>query len=618
MRALVLVPFTISLLGCDIHRQLGDDLRVEPVAPLAGAGTGSVSAAAAGRPTLRWSSSSQAQTYHLQVDDSCTAAATCDFPSPEIDEAALTTTFYVPPSALPGSSTAPFSRRYFWHVQACKGDSCGEWSATRIFVVGQERTLNRDINGDGYPDFLVGAPYSDAVVLRGGQASVFFGGTALPSRPALVLTGNVESDRLGFGVAMAGDVNGDGYGDYLVRAPGNRGYPVGAGGMQVGTQVGRIMVFFGGPKLKSQPDVVFPAEIPGTLNDFTNGTMVGCGDLNGDGYDDIAFGATDYPNGSPPTTPNRVEIHFGGPDMAASAPLVLYGEDPALDVNGNVNLDAFGLAISAAGDVNGDGYPDLIVGALFSSDTSIIGGKTRIYFGGPQMDSTPDVVLELDKASNPDLACDFFGASVAGLGDVNGDGFADVAVGAPCSDINNRDVINDRDVPTSSRVFVYFGGSTPHAVPDLVLQGDPRTNEFGASVVPAGDVDHDGYADFAVLAPGIGSVTILGQVNAIPLWPGKVYLYSGGQNAGQFLLASLSSVTKFPLFGSLAVLDIDGDAEPEILAGEWAEWDPNATSSSQVGQVAIYRKSDGYAMPARTIPGAPSNYSGVCDANLSP
>ena len=278
MRAIALLPFAIFFLGCDIHRQLGDDLRVEPVAPLASAGTGSINSPLAGRPTLRWTSSSQAQTYHLQVDDSCTAAVTCDFPSPEIDEAALTTTFYVPASALPGSSTAPFIRRYYWRVQACKGDSCGEWSVTRVFVVGQERTLNRDINGDGYADFLVGAKESNVVARYAGQASVFFGGATLPSRPAWVLTGNVESDRLGFGVAMAGDVNGDGYGDYLVRAQGNLGTPLGAGGTQVGSQGGRIMVFFGGPNLKSQPDVVFPAEMPGTLNDFTNGTMVGCGD----------------------------------------------------------------------------------------------------------------------------------------------------------------------------------------------------------------------------------------------------------------------------------------------------------------------------------------------------
>ena len=147
-----------------------------------------------------------------------------------------------------------------------------------------------------------------------------------------------------------------------------------------------------------------------------------------------------------------------------------------------------------------------------------------------------------------------------------------------------------------------------------MLQGDPRTNEFGASVVPAGDLDHDGYADFAVLAPGIGAATLTGQVNAIPLWPGKVYLYSGGQNAGQSPLASLTSGTTYPLIGSLAVLDVDGDAEPEILAGEWLQWNAGVAGG---GQVAIYRKSDGYATPVRTLPDAPSDTT-IFNANLSP
>ena len=382
MRALILLAFAVSLVGCDIHRQLGDDLQVQPVAPLAGAGTGSVSSAAAGRPTLRWSASAAAQTYHLQVDDSCSAVATCDFPSPEIDAAGLTSTSYVPPSPLPAASTAPFGRRYYWRVQACKGDSCGEWSATRIFVVGHERTLNRDLNGDGYPDFVVGAPESNAAAESGGQVSVVLGGPRLPSEPSLVITSDVGSARFGSAVAMAGDVNGDGYGDYLVRTI------VNADGSTDPAQGSRVMLFYGGPTLKRQPDMVFPSAGPGANDETVNESVVGCGDLNGDGYDDIAFGSFDaaafFANGDVPAAPSWVEIHFGGPDMATSAPIVLYGDAPTPDVNGNVVSDGFGSAISAAGDVNGDGYPDLIVGSPWSSDASIIGGKVRIYFGGPQ------------------------------------------------------------------------------------------------------------------------------------------------------------------------------------------------------------------------------------------
>ena len=590
MRALVLLPFAILPLGCDINRQLGNDLPVQPVAPLAGAGTGNAHSGAAGQPTLRWKANSQAQTYHLQVDDSCGADATCDFPSPEIDEAALAATSYVPASPLPASSAAPFSRRYYWRVQACSGNACGEWSLTRSFVVGQDLTLNRDINGDGYPDFVVGAPNSSQVKERGGQALVFLGGPTLPFRPALVLNGEVPGDQLGYAVAMAGDVNGDGYGDYLVRA---------VGVSDVGPQNGRIMLFFGGPNLKSQPDIVFPAQGM-DLDGATSGSVAGCGDLNGDGYDDIAFNAFDVAADGTLILPDRVEIHFGGPDMASSAPLVLYGESPppASSSDPFIDYDGFGSSISQAGDVNGDGYPDLIVGArtLPSADSLTVGGKVRIYLGGPGMDAAPDVVLEMAKVSNPGLDSVLFGASVAGLGDVNGDGFADVAVGAPGFDINYR------SAPSISRVYVYFGGSASHTSPDLVLQGDQGTEEFGTWVVPAGDVNHDGYADFAVLAPGIGPATLVGTPDAIPLWPGKAYLYSGGQNAGQSLIATVEARTAFPHMPSLAVLDIDGDAYPEILSGQ-CEQGPDTCRS---GQVSIYRSSDNYAQPARTIPGTSS------------
>ena len=198
----------------------------------------------------------------------------------------------------------------------------------------------------------------------------------------------------------------------------------------------------------------------------------------------------------------------------------------------------------------------------------------------------------------------YFGESVAGLGDVNGDGFADVAVGAPGFDQSYRGAV------VVSRVFVYFGGVAPHALPDLVLQGEKLTEEFGKVVVPAGDVDHDGYADFAVLAPGVGPLDLAGTPNAIPMWPGKVYLYSGGPNAGQSIIATMTAGTTFPLIGSLAMLDVDGDAEAEILA---SEWDFNASTG---GHVNIYRASDGYTRPARTLPTAPS-YGGYCDANIS-
>jgi hypothetical protein len=587
MRARVLLPFAILPLGCDIHRQLGDDLRVEPVAPLAGAGTGSVSAVTAGRPTLRWSASSAAQTYHLQVDDSCSAAATCNFPSPEIDEAALTTTSYVPPNPLPAASTAPLSRPYYWRVQACSDGGCGEWSATRVFVVGQERTLNRDINGDGYPDFLVSVPGGTGGT--SGTANVFLGGPTLPSKPALVLTGGAACDGAVDAVAMAGDVNGDGYGDYLVSCP---GWFVGDGA-QVVVQSGYVQLFLGGASLRSQPDIVFPAATGAfpaatgaTLYGFTGGGLVGCGDLNADGYDDIAFTAVDYAADGSPLMPSRVEIHFGGPDMAASAPLVLVGESLPVTLENPVGYEDFGGSISPAGDINGDGYPDLIVGATRSADSAMNGGKVRIYFGGPQMDSAPDVVLVMAKDADPSLATESFGVSVAGLGDVNGDGFADVAVGAP-----GGEGLGNFLAPLS-KVYVYFGGSTPHTSPDLVLAAGKMTEQFGTLVRAAGDADHDGYADIAVMSTGVVPIQ-----DYKPEVYGQASILSGGPNVGQATIASVTGGIPLQSMVTFAVLDMDADGALEFVAAQFG-FTPNYDF---VSQVSIYSKSDGYARPARTF-----------------
>jgi hypothetical protein len=556
----------VLLVGCETHQPFGDDLSVRLIAPLAGAGTGSPNSAVAGKPTLRWTSSSAAQTYQVQVDDSCDLVAPCTFPSPEIDDSAVATTSYVPASPLVVSSTVPRRQRYHWRVRACRDGSCGEWSSARYFVVGQDLAINRDLNGDGYSDFLIGSPNSSAVLSQAGQAFVYLGGPRLPVRPALVINSDVPVDQLGHAVAVAGDVNGDGFGDFLVQTTGNN--------MSVGTQSGRVLLFFGGVNLKAQPDIKFAG---GNVDD-ANGPMTGCGDLNGDGYDDIAFAATDIDAQHQAILPARVEIHFGGPAMATSAPLVLLGESAT---------DFFGSSISAAGDVNGDGYPDLIVG----SHQGVSGGRVRIYFGGSQMDATPDVILE-SPADAP--VTGLFGYSVAGVGDVNGDGFADVAVGA-------RD---GNEFPASlGRVYVYYGGSPPHTTPDLVFMGNYQDEYFGQAVVFAGDLNHDGYANIAVLARGIptGEADVAVGRTATQ---GRVYFYLGGEHpiVSPVIENGTAPIT-FPSSIRLAAFDIDGDAEPEILTGQLA----NYGSSPVTGQVSIYQRSNNYAAPALTISAASSD-----------
>jgi len=145
--------------------------------------------------------------------------------------------------------------------------------------------------------------------------------------------------------------------------------------------------------------------------------------------------------------------------------------------------DRFGISVASAGDVNGDGFADVIVGAWANDAGGADAGRAYVYFGGPAADATPDLALT-GAAAN-----DSFGYSVASAGDVNGDGFADLLVGAYGSDAGGAD---------AGRAYVYFGGPAADATPDLTLTGAAANDVFGYSAASAGDVNGDGFDDIMV------------------------------------------------------------------------------------------------------------------------
>jgi hypothetical protein len=182
-------------------------------------------------------------------------------------------------------------------------------------------------------------------------------------------------------------------------------------------------------------------------------------------------------------------------------------DNPADQLNGT-----FGVSVAGAGDVNGDGYPDLVVGAGNQSNPETNEGNAFVYFGsrtGPRPE--PDLTLD-----NPaDQAGGRFGSSVASAGDVNGDGYADLVVGAHGQ--ANPEV-------GEGNAFVYLGSPTgPRPEPDLTLDSpaDQERGYFGESVA-GGDLDGDGYADLIV---GLG-------VKAVPRVARAVHLYFGSPTAG--------------------------------------------------------------------------------------
>ena len=317
-----------------------------------------------------------------------------------------------------------------------------------------------DVNGDGYDDVIVGADYYSGI----GRAYLYYGGNSMDNIADVILDGDSPSN-FGRSVSGAGDVNGDGYDDVIV------------GAYRYNSNSGRAYIFYGGSSMDNIADVT----LYGTCN--LGISVSGAGDVNNDGYDDVIVGAysCDFNTG-------RAFIYYGGNSMDNTADLSMEGEP-----GGN---NFFGYSVSSAGDVNNDGYGDVVVGAYgYNSNT----GRAYVYYGGSSMDNVADVTITGEGNGN------YFGYFVSNAIDANNDGYGDVVVGAYGYNSN------------TGRAYVYYGESSMDNVADVTITGEGTGNHFGRSVSGAGDVNNDGYDDVIVGAyeyPNNGKVYIYSEPNA--------------------------------------------------------------------------------------------------------
>jgi len=293
-------------------------------------------------------------------------------------------------------SSGPFLSSPDWTAEGSSAsDRIGWWQASA-----------GDVNGDGFGDLVVGVPNHSNGQSNEGRVDVYHGSSSgLPSEPDWSFESDLVDAGFGGQVASAGDVNGDGYGDLIVGA---RGYTNGE------SSEGRAYVFFGSPHgLSETPGWTFESDF---VNAGLGGAVAGAGDVNGDGFADIIVGAPGYANGH-----YEEGAAYGFQGSATGLP-----EVPNWFIETNRQWTGYGFSVAAIGDVNGDGYGDVIVGAPRDSNPESSEGRAYIYHGSSSGLSTiADRVLERNQASSA------FGWAVAGAGDVNGDGFADVVVGAP-------------------------------------------------------------------------------------------------------------------------------------------------------------------------------------------
>ncbi len=387
------------------------------------------------------------------------------------------------------------------------GISAGDGSGGSVAAAG-------DINGDGFGDLLIGASTADAQGTDSGAAYIVLGKSggfasslsfsSLIGSNGAQLWGN-PGVNAGNSVAAAGDVNGDGFADIILGVPQED---------QNGNNSGMAVVRFGSSGVLSTP--LGLNAVNGTNGFALNGStafeatgysVASAGDVNGDGFADVIVGVRATDNlGQPTASPgNSAYVLFGasGGIAASLVPSALNGTNGFRLVGVSAG-DNNGISVASAGDVNGDGFADLIVGAAAANGQA---GRGYVVFGASGGFTSSLALSALNGGNGFRLdgvcATDRAGTSVAAAGDINGDGFADLIVGAAQADPNGAN---------SGSSYVVFGKSTAFtAVLSLStltgangfrLDGVSAGDGAGVSVAAAGDVDGDGFADLIIGAAG--------------------------------------------------------------------------------------------------------------------
>ncbi len=429
-----------------------------------------------------------------------------------------------------------------------------------------------DVNGDGLDDLIVGAA---SIGINGnikvGKSYVVFGkinSTAInlssiaAGTGGFVINGDHGKGYSGRSVSSAGDVDGDGLDDLIIGAPGDEVVAPGNPYPE-----GKSYVVFG--KKDNTNAVNLSSVVSGSGGFVINGegTFAGrshsgwvssAGDVNGDGLDDLVIGAP----GADPIGKNnagKVFVVFGKKDDTNAVDLsTIESGTGGFVINGEKAGDLISEAVSSAGDVNGDGLDDLIIGAYETSpDGKVKAGKSFVVFGTADTD-----VIELSNVVsgsggfviNGDKLEDFSGFSVSSAGDVNGDGLSDLIVGTFAASINGIGTYEGKS-------YVVFGKNNTNAVElssiaagtgGFIIYGENHDDASGYSVSSAGDVNGDGLDDLIVGAWGAG-------VSKVHSYTGRSYVIFGKTNTEAVNLANISKVENT----AAHTIDFQGDTNTD-------------------------------------------------------
>lgn len=371
------------------------------------------------------------------------------------------------------------------------GESRGDWFGNFAIGVG-------DVNGDGWDDVAVSAHlYSEegAGVTQFGSVYLYLGSPGgLTPQPQQIFRGNVLYEQFGSYVGAAGDVNGDGFADVMITSTQFR---------KGGVVVGRTALFLGSPQ-GLNPEPIWIQEGDQPSGNFGQ-TAIGAGDVNGDGYGDVILGMPHWDFQF--MDEGKAILYLGSAQGLAATPAwtaVYDANQPRWE--GGAYLQLFANNVAPAGDVNGDGFADVLVTAYFAEQTDRDEGMVFLYLGSPTgLSPDPAWVARGHQSSA------LFGTSGGGAGDLNGDGFADIIIGARQG--SHGELLE-------GGVFVFYG--SPRGLgpdPDWTFECNQPSAHLGGFVARAGDVNGDGYDDVLMAAT---------EYQRDGQRVGKVWLFYGG------------------------------------------------------------------------------------------
>ncbi len=440
--------------------------------------------------------------------------------------------------------------------------------AIETFDLGYQATEVGDVNGDGYMDlWMTGvdiSDYTDQAYLVYGQAGGYSGNVNLATNSNVAKFVGVTGDGGDSGsdptVARLGDIDQDGYDDFMV------------GIYYASSRAGAAYLIYGrsaqysGTNSLSLVGVQFLGE---AAADYAGSSVAGVGDINADGYDDAVIGA--YWN-----------------DSKKGAAYIVYGSSTRYTNRNLATLPKFtgaainqyaGGTVSAAQDVNNDGYDDFLVAAQgydsYTGTVYLVYGRSAAYSGTTALSGLPQF-------SGSEVG-DGVGASLAALGDLNGDGYDDVAIGT------NQQIAGVNAIGAYliyGQAASYSGSQTTSTLPSFTVEGSETVVNVGA----AGDQNNDGYQDLLIGVPETSSAgagyLILGQATS----------YSGatGLASAEARIVGLHTNDQIgSVVGSTHLFD---NTFPQVIIGAPGE-DSAADSAGMVYLLTLYTDGDGDGMP---------------------